>query len=246
MEDTLSIQSTDNIAVSLPIAGVGSRSYAFIIDWHIRLILAIAWFFLVVLINSLADLTSFTAMWKMDNTPLAVYISLGPALFIYFFYHPVLETWLKQTPGKRIAKIKIVTLNGGTPSISAMLTRNLFRLLDAAPTFYMLGFSVAMFSKQQVRIGDMAAKTLLIHHESIESDLLDNLIDDQEDGMSLANRELLHDLLERWPELKMTMRVSLASHFLQHLDIKPTLKAVESDSALYLHEQLLLLKKDHH
>src|SRR2546430_8909672 len=29
---------------SLPVAGPGARAYAFLLDWHIRLIVALAWF----------------------------------------------------------------------------------------------------------------------------------------------------------------------------------------------------------
>ena len=39
------------VDVSLPIAGPGSRSYAFIIDWHIRVVLALAWFVAAMLIE---------------------------------------------------------------------------------------------------------------------------------------------------------------------------------------------------
>ena len=38
------IESITGVDVDLEIAGVGSRSYAFLVDWHIRLILAFAWY----------------------------------------------------------------------------------------------------------------------------------------------------------------------------------------------------------
>ena len=39
----VTLPSITGVDVELRIAGVGSRSYAFVIDWHIRLILALAW-----------------------------------------------------------------------------------------------------------------------------------------------------------------------------------------------------------
>jgi len=42
----LSVESVTGIEVSLPVAGPGARSFAFIIDWHIRLVLALAIYFL--------------------------------------------------------------------------------------------------------------------------------------------------------------------------------------------------------
>ncbi len=41
--DELAIDSVTGVEVSLPIAGAGGRGLAFVIDWHIRVLLAIAW-----------------------------------------------------------------------------------------------------------------------------------------------------------------------------------------------------------
>jgi len=40
----LNVRSVTGIDVALPVAGPGARSFAFIIDWHIRLILALTWY----------------------------------------------------------------------------------------------------------------------------------------------------------------------------------------------------------
>ena len=37
-------RSVTGVEVSLPVAGPGARSFAFLIDWTIRALLAIAWF----------------------------------------------------------------------------------------------------------------------------------------------------------------------------------------------------------
>ncbi len=39
----LLIDSATGVDVRVPIAGPGARAYAFVIDWHIRLVLALAW-----------------------------------------------------------------------------------------------------------------------------------------------------------------------------------------------------------
>jgi uncharacterized RDD family membrane protein YckC len=39
----ITLQTVTGVDVELTIAGPGSRSYAFIIDWHIRLLLALQW-----------------------------------------------------------------------------------------------------------------------------------------------------------------------------------------------------------
>ena len=40
----LSVDSATGIDVTLPIAGAGARAYAFVVDWHIRLVLGLAWY----------------------------------------------------------------------------------------------------------------------------------------------------------------------------------------------------------
>lgn len=220
MRDSYTIQSTDSLSLELPIAGIGSRSYAFIIDWHIRLLVGLAWFFSVILIYKLLDLSESDDLWQFADDWF-VYTAIYPALFIYFFYHPVLEMWRKQTPGKRFAKVRLVTLEGGTPSVMAMLIRNLFRMIDSLPTFYMLGFFIAMFNRNHVRIGDMAARTVLIHDEELKAEVLDDLIEveSRANRLSLQDRELLVDILERWKGMDIEVRVRIAKQFLARLKV---------------------------
>jgi uncharacterized RDD family membrane protein YckC len=44
MESIVRIPSVTGVDVELKIAGPGGRSYAFVIDWHIRFLAAVAWF----------------------------------------------------------------------------------------------------------------------------------------------------------------------------------------------------------
>jgi len=44
MESIVRIPSVTGVDVELKIAGPGGRSYAFVIDWHIRFLAAAAWF----------------------------------------------------------------------------------------------------------------------------------------------------------------------------------------------------------
>src|SRR5690242_12256985 len=83
----LVVDSATGVEVSLPVAGPGARSYAFVIDWHIRLVVAIAWYVVGALI--------FNGEWSL-RTPLepnAAWFGLVllPAAAIYLLYHPVLE-----------------------------------------------------------------------------------------------------------------------------------------------------------
>jgi len=43
MDERISVRSVTGVDLTLNIAGPGSRSYAFAIDWHVRLLLGAAW-----------------------------------------------------------------------------------------------------------------------------------------------------------------------------------------------------------
>jgi uncharacterized membrane protein SpoIIM required for sporulation len=89
---------------------------------------------------------------------------LTPAAVIFLLYHAVLEVCMRgRTPGKRIAGLRIVARNGGAPGIAALMTRNAFRIVDSFPLVYGVGLLVAMTTRDHVRIGDIAAGTVLVY-----------------------------------------------------------------------------------
>lgn len=139
--------------MSVQLAGPGYRSYAFLIDWHIRVLAALAWL--------LAAVFAWHISWYSEpNQMLRAWV---PAATIYLLYQPVIEIFLHgQSPGKRIAGVRIVTRAGGAPAIGAIAVRNAFRLVDSLPAFYAVGLVSCIVTRDQVRLGDLAAGTLLI------------------------------------------------------------------------------------
>src|SRR2546421_10292875 len=71
-----------------------------------------------------------------------------------------------STPGKRMAGVRIVARDGGGPSAGALLTRNVFRLVDSLPLFYGVGLITVVLTRDNLRIGDMAAGTLLVFEQA--------------------------------------------------------------------------------
>src|SRR5260370_41809012 len=98
------VHSATGVDLTLSIAGPGSRSYAFVIDWHIRLLLGGAWLLLA----------SFVLKLSLIARSQDALLSLLPAAVIYFLYHPILEVALRgRTPVKRIAGCGRVNRSGG-------------------------------------------------------------------------------------------------------------------------------------
>ncbi len=208
----LSVDSVTGIEVSLPVAGPGVRSFAFIIDWHIRLVLALAWYAVATLINnrafSLQPPSAFDQSWFA-----AVML---PAAAIYFLYHPVVEILMRgQTPGKRSAGIRIVTRAGGPPGAGALLVRNLFRLIDSLPLAYGVGLTLLVVTRESLRCGDMAAGTLVVYERTTaDAELLQSAA--QRVGrLDTVGAEIATDLLQRWPSLVPEARIRLTRQLLQ-------------------------------
>jgi uncharacterized RDD family membrane protein YckC len=203
-DELLHISGLTGVELNLAIAGPGSRSYAFIIDWHIRLLLSLAWMLGVWL------------LLRILGRPALMPLIVWPALAIYLLYHPVLEILMQgRTPGKRTAGVRLVTLRGGQPSVSAILIRNVFRLLDSAPAFYMIGLTCCMFTKDRVRVGDLAAGTVLVLDNTRVARVLELMPGlATHTGLDPRLVELIQDLLDRWPSLTSEPRQALARSLL--------------------------------
>jgi uncharacterized RDD family membrane protein YckC len=234
---TVTLQSITGVDVELRIAGPGSRSYAFVIDWHIRLLVAAAWWFVAIIVFN-RGLNILGSDRPHDGW---YYLTVViPPSIIYFLYHPILEVAMRgRTPGKRIAGVRLVSRTGDLPSIGALLLRNVFRLIDSMPFVYLVGLTSVVFTSQHVRIGDLAAGTLLV---------IDNTDGDKSfaslghaNGLDPQVAELVQELLERWPTLDPATRTNLARSLLMRID--PTITAADAmlqDSA-QLQARLLLL-----
>jgi uncharacterized RDD family membrane protein YckC len=209
-DDRITVRSVTGIDLTLSIAGPGSRSYAFVIDWHIRLLLAGAWLLVVYYVFNIAlTLRSQGAI-----------VAVLPAVIIYFLYHPILEIAMQgRTPGKRMAGVRIAQRDGGPPSVGALLIRNVFRLVDSLPATYLIGLSACFLTAHRVRIGDMAAGTLLVlDGAAAEKSLLRIESLAAHSHLNLNTLELVDQVLERWNSLEHASRGNIARSLLRQLD----------------------------
>lgn len=198
----LHVASATGVDLALRIAGLGGRSYAFVIDWHIRVAAAIAWL-------GIGSLLLFGDLLPRAGGGAALYGVLLPALAIYVLYHPVLEVAMRgQTPGKRLAGLRIVTLDGRVPATGALVVRNLLRLVDSLPALYAVGLTSVAATRQAVRIGDIAAGTLLVYDDAHTrpAEAVPNAAAEQ--------AQLAAELLRRWPRLTPGARRELGQRLL--------------------------------
>ena len=229
----LIVDSVTGIDVRLAVAGPGVRSYAFLVDWFIRLILALCWY-------------SFAAFIYNGRPSLAVPLGthdgrwfglvLAPTLGIYFLYHWVLEVVMRgRTPGKRMAGVQLVARDGSAPGAGALLTRNAFRLIDCLPAFYAVGLVAVTLTRQNLRVGDMAAGTLLVYERGEAV-----LPEPEAAGSTLdaAGAEIIAELLARWETLEPDAREELARRVLARYEPAPNAAPDAAPAAGYFDQGL--------
>ncbi len=130
----------------LQLAGLGSRAIAIIIDTII----------LVVVGGALAALTLGVGTGLADAGSLLL-SALGLLYFI------VLEAYMGgQTLGKKLVNIKVVTEDGQDLELVGSVIRNVLRIIDALPFFYIIGIIVIVVSDDNQRIGDIVGNTVVV------------------------------------------------------------------------------------
>jgi uncharacterized RDD family membrane protein YckC len=234
----VNLQSITGVDVVLRIAGPGSRSYAFLIDWHIRLILALSWWSAGTLL--LFGQISLDEAGMDEGFDFFFWVLL-PAGAIYLLYHPVLEVLMRgSTPGKRMAGVRIVTRSGDIPGLGALLIRNVFRIVDSLPISYLVGLITTVATAQHVRIGDIAAGTLLIL-DSKEHDSSFARPTPASSTLDPRAADLAHELLERWKALDNKAFVELARSLLARIDKSRTPEQLSQLGAVELRHRLQTL-----
>lgn len=83
------------------------------------------------------------------------------AFIIYIAYFTALEGSRGQTVGKSVMRIKVVKEDGGRIDMGSALIRNVLRIVDAL-FIYLIGAMIIWRTSKKQRIGDFAAKTVVI------------------------------------------------------------------------------------
>lgn len=89
--------------------------------------------------------------------------SLVPSI-IFIVYVIVLEATMGATLGKMALGLRVVKMDGSPISWGESIIRNLLRIIDVIPVFipYLLGAILIWTSPMKQRLGDRAAKTVVV------------------------------------------------------------------------------------
>lgn len=150
--ETIKINTSQHVEIDYPVAGLGERVAAYLIDFAMFLII---YFFALIAF-------AITGLENRFNSSATVILIIVFGI-CYVFYDLLCEVAFNgQSLGKKLLKIKVVSLDGGRASIGQYFIRWVFRIADFTLTANLLGFISVAVSEKKQRIGDIVASTTLI------------------------------------------------------------------------------------
>ncbi len=153
----IEIATAHNIVFKYELATVMHRILAFVID--LLILMVYMWIASVFLSWS-------TVLWY-------IFVFLG-----FAFYHFIMEVFNRgQSIGKKVMKLRVVTLRGTTPAINDLFVRWVFRMIDITFSFGLLAIINIVGSEKNQRIGDLIAQTAVISLKSSTGVSLKSLLE---------------------------------------------------------------------
>jgi uncharacterized RDD family membrane protein YckC len=149
----LEVETPDHVVLRYDLAGAGNRGFAAVVDFAIASLIVFA---ALMLLSSVSpeNVNSFFVLGGV-----AVIVTL---VLIWSYFILLEWLWNGQTIGKRIYKLRVINEDGSPAQFTAVLIRNLLRLVDFLPAFYGLGVLVIVLSPKSQRLGDLAAGTYVV------------------------------------------------------------------------------------
>jgi uncharacterized RDD family membrane protein YckC len=158
-EDTLNIDTPENVAFGYRVAGIGSRFLAALADTTIILLLQ-----MIVLGAAALLLRAFDTLETLGTWLTAIFSLL--AFFLFWGYYTFFEMlWNGQSPGKRWVGLRVIRMDGTPVTLTESVIRNLVRIIDFMPMAYGIGVVTMFVNTQARRLGDLAAGSLVVHDQ---------------------------------------------------------------------------------
>ena len=148
----------------MPLAGIGSRFIALLVDmliWFAGFLVLVILF--AVFAPGVEAFSKISAQW---GVALVIFI----VFLLFWGYFTLFEAfWNGRTPGKRVARIRVIQRSGRAIGLFESMARNLVRYIDMQPfPFYAVGVIAIFVTRQHQRLGDLAAGSLVVRDRAVE------------------------------------------------------------------------------
>lgn len=162
------VETPESVELSFELAGPGSRFCALLIDtlilWLFVFVVAVIGTCAGAPIDKLLDEGGESSVGAWVWAIVIVAISV-----VLFGYYTFFELTLRgQSPGKRSLKIRVIHEDGTAATAFDIVVRNLIRIVDALPAFYLVGGLTALLNAQHRRLGDIAAGTIVVKEAELD------------------------------------------------------------------------------
>ena len=150
-------------------------------------------------------------------------VIVSSAVFVAMFVYPTVTETLSRgrTLGKVVAKTRVIRTDGRPVTFAVVLVRNLVRILDWLPSFYVVGAVTAIVTRRTQRLGDLAAGTLVVYdvratlpealHVEPQADALRMTAAMDAGGLSAEEYHLVRSFLQRRYTLEPAARQRLGA-----------------------------------
>jgi len=214
--DRIEVTTSHNIVVRFELASLLQRMIASILDFIILIMFTI-------LINFLG-LTSGSSVFY--------WLLIFP---VWSFYHLAFEIFNNgQSLGKKILKIRVVSLEGRTAKVNDYLIRWVFRLIEVLPSLGTVAMIFISSSHKNQRIGDILANTSVVkqrNENNIQLSSIQNIDSEQEmmypgitqfsDKDMLLVKEAINRYIKNPHSENKTVLNELTSKIAERLQIDP-------------------------
>lgn len=216
---TIRITTSQNIDIDYEVAGLGERILARLID----LAILFAFYFFGAIMAGIIG-----ASGASEVTFVVLIIIYMVVVVFYDLLFEIL--WNGQSIGKRIMKIRVISLDGSRPSIGQYLLRWLFRIVDfllIEPG--LVALITAAVSEKPQRVGDIVAGTMLIR--TVPRTKMDNIVFmpaydgyqpvfNEAGQLSTRDVELIHEVIKNYVKTGNSVVVyNMAARVKEHLNI---------------------------
>ena len=154
LDDRITIATPEGVDLELMLAGVGSRFVSALVDLAIQIAL-------------LVGVTGLAVAVRAFGSGFGAAFALIAAFFVFAAYDVLFEVFAAgRTPGKRVNGLRVVRIDGSPVTFFTSAVRNVLRLVDILPGMYLVGIAAILVTRQNQRLGDVAAGTLVVRERT--------------------------------------------------------------------------------
>src|SRR5271155_1190775 len=164
------LELPEEIDLQVELANVGSRTLAILVDLSLGgLILFIVYALTMLLAHDVAD----DWLTRLSSNAVKTLLMLLIFGFQWGYFNLFEWIWNGQTPGKRLLHLRVIKVDGSPVSGIDVLLRNLSRPIDTLGPMGLIGLLMIFVSRKAQRLGDLMARTLVIHETQIDWSIFD-------------------------------------------------------------------------